>query len=118
MNLDALFPAMPILHKYNFSKLLQQTELLVPSEEAWATGTKKAKHSLGEWLWLAEELQLVGLLDALSKLLQGFSMDRDDAAHRLLQILQEVKNAAQAKNQATAAGAVLAQFDRLGIWRD
>eukprot|EP00798_Chlamydomonas_sp_ICE-L_P007103 gene7103-207_t len=114
MDLDILFPAMPILHKYNFSKLLKQTELHVPLEETRAKGTKKTKHSFGEWLWLAEELQLVGLHGALHKLLQGLQQD-NQGIDRLFQIGKEVDTATRAKKRPTAAIVVMAELSRLGV---
>eukprot|EP00798_Chlamydomonas_sp_ICE-L_P007439 gene7439-577_t len=83
---------MPILHKYNFSKLLKCTDLLLKSEEAWKKGTKTTKHSFGEWLWLADELQMVSLHTTLATLLQDMVSPADTV--RLFVIGQEVNAAA------------------------
>eukprot|EP00798_Chlamydomonas_sp_ICE-L_P007450 gene7450-590_t len=113
MSLDDIFPAMPILHKYNFKSLLQQPELIVG--EAWAKRTKKTKHTFGEWLWLAEELQLKGLHDALVRLLQGFKQDRYDTS-RLFEIGKEVNAvAARAKKPPSPFALVMTEVERLGV---
>eukprot|EP00798_Chlamydomonas_sp_ICE-L_P019036 gene19036-25631_t len=103
--LDTFFIAMPILHKYDFSALLKHAAGLVESEVAWGKGCKTLKHNVGEWLWLIDELQLVGMHDAFQKLIKGLPR------RRLCGIAQEVTAAAAASNRFTAAGMVMAEFD-------
>eukprot|EP00798_Chlamydomonas_sp_ICE-L_P007440 gene7440-578_t len=110
--IDAESPAASYL-LYNFSKLLVQTNLLLKSEEAWAKGTKRLGNSFGQWLWLAEELQMVSLHTTLATLLQGMKSPED--TDRLFAIGREVNAAAGAKKQASALGVLMWQFDCIGV---
>eukprot|EP00798_Chlamydomonas_sp_ICE-L_P019027 gene19027-25621_t len=103
--LDTFFSALPVLHKYNFSSLLKIAAGLVESEVAWGQGSKTLKHTVGEWLWLLDELQLVGMRDAFQKLIKGLPRTR------LCKIAQEVTAAAAPSKRITAAGMVMAEFD-------
>eukprot|EP00798_Chlamydomonas_sp_ICE-L_P019025 gene19025-25619_t len=96
--LDTFFSAMPILHKYDFSALLKHAAGLVESEVAWGQGCKTLQHTVGEWLWLIDELQLVGMHDAFEKLIKGLPRSR------LCGIVQEVTSAAPPSMRITAAG--------------
>eukprot|EP00798_Chlamydomonas_sp_ICE-L_P019034 gene19034-25629_t len=118
-DLDMFFSAMPILHKYNFSTLLKHAAGLVESAVAWGQGQGKGrsqvvpygqqvqvqvkgsetlKHSVGEWLWLLDELQLVGMHDAFQKLVKGLPK------RRLCDIEQEVTAAAAPSKRISAVG--------------
>eukprot|EP00798_Chlamydomonas_sp_ICE-L_P019024 gene19024-25618_t len=103
--LDTFFIAMPILHKYDFSALLKHAAGLVKSEVAWGQGSKTKEHNVGEWLWLIDEPQLVGMHDAFQKLIKGLPRSR------LCGIAHEVTNAAAPSKRISAAGMVMAEFD-------
>eukprot|EP00798_Chlamydomonas_sp_ICE-L_P007481 gene7481-626_t len=90
---------MPILDKYNFSNLLKHVAVLVASEEAWARGTNKTrKHTVGEWLWLIDELQLEELHSAFNQLMEGLPK------YRLKGIVDEVIAATTARKRISAVG--------------
>eukprot|EP00798_Chlamydomonas_sp_ICE-L_P009282 gene9282-16430_t len=96
---------MPILHKYNFSELLNRVARLVELEAAWAKGDKKLKHTFREWLWLLDEIQLVELHSGFRKLIKGLPRSR------LYEIGHEVSAAAEARKRITAVGMVMKEFD-------
>eukprot|EP00798_Chlamydomonas_sp_ICE-L_P026229 gene26229-9036_t len=100
---------MPILHKYNFSKLLKDAECKVGVEVDWARGTetrgtKTKVHTVGDWLWLIDELQLVGMHCAFCRVL------RDLPLNRLRDIGKEVTATSAEKQRITAGGLVLAEI--------
>eukprot|EP00798_Chlamydomonas_sp_ICE-L_P007477 gene7477-622_t len=95
---------MPILHKYNFSKLLKHVARLVELEVAWAQGSKTRQQTVGEWLWLLDELQLVGLHSAFNKLIKGLPRSR------VLAIGFEVSTATANRKRISAVGMVMAEL--------
>eukprot|EP00798_Chlamydomonas_sp_ICE-L_P019035 gene19035-25630_t len=68
-------------------------------------GSKPLKHSVGEWLWLLDELQLVGMHDAFQKLIKGLPK------RRLCDIAQEVTADAAPSKRISTVGMVMAEFD-------
>eukprot|EP00798_Chlamydomonas_sp_ICE-L_P022566 gene22567-29694_t len=94
---------------YNFSAPLKHAARQVESEEDWAQGKKKMKHTVGEWLWLLQELQLVDILSAFHKLKSRQSKGR------LGGIRREVTAAATPRQQVAAVEMVMAEFEADGM---
>eukprot|EP00798_Chlamydomonas_sp_ICE-L_P015472 gene15472-21557_t len=91
---------------YNFSKLLKDAARLVRTEDSWSRGHKTTEHTIGEWLWLIDELQLVGIHRAFRKLLTDLPL------RRMLAIGEEVTAAAASKSCITAGGIELERMGR------
>eukprot|EP00798_Chlamydomonas_sp_ICE-L_P022141 gene22141-29204_t len=115
LSLDALFPAMPILHKYNFSKLLRYTESLVLTDADWLKGTKQTQYNWAHWMQLSDQLQMAGLRENLLNVFDSLSLDPLvlDVLFQACQLDSEDR----AKKEVTlpVSGLVLAEFDRLGV---
>eukprot|EP00798_Chlamydomonas_sp_ICE-L_P022574 gene22574-29703_t len=94
---------------YNISSLLKYAVIQVESEVDWAKGRKTMTHTFGEWLWLVDELQVVGMHGPLQKKLKGLPKSR------LCVIGQEVTTAAALSQRITAIGMLMAEFDPFGV---
>eukprot|EP00798_Chlamydomonas_sp_ICE-L_P022570 gene22570-29700_t len=110
--LVTFFSALPVMHKYNMTALKEHAAKLVITEKDWAQGKKKMKHTVGAWLWLLHELQLVMNLKmhrAFENLMHGLSRGR------LAGIGREVTAAAIPKQQVTNIEMVMAEFKVCGM---
>eukprot|EP00798_Chlamydomonas_sp_ICE-L_P007116 gene7116-221_t len=113
---------MPILHKYNFSRLLKCTEWLVGQELNWKQFSYgwdmgyNDDYTLGQWLLLAEELQLVGLHGAVHRVLKRLKFDKPNDIHFLIEAGRQINQiTSDNKKQVTALGVLVEELDRLGV---